>query len=147
MTDGLEQESLDQIVPEDFAPDNRDAATKAAVFAAGERLFALNGFRGVSVRDITAEAGVNIASLNYHFGSKDALIFEIFRRRAAELSRERARMLHEATTRHAGRPPTREILTALQRGHGSDTRVVAHGRFAFAAVRRGHDRRPPRHAA
>jgi AcrR family transcriptional regulator len=89
------------------------AATKAAVFNAAERLFALNGFQSVSVRDITAEAGVNLASVNYHFGSKDALLFAIFRRRTGELNRERARMLHEASERHAGKPPVREILEAL----------------------------------
>ncbi len=98
---------------EDFPPESDDAATKAAVIAAAERLFAINGFRNVSVRDITAEAGVNLASVNYHFGSKDALLFEIFRRRTAELNRERARMLHEAEGRHDGRPPVREILAAL----------------------------------
>ena len=89
------------------------AVTKAAVFGAAERLFALHGFQNVSVRDITAEAGVNLASVNYHFGSKDALLFEIFRRRTSELNRERVRMLHEATDRHAGKPPVREILEAL----------------------------------
>jgi AcrR family transcriptional regulator len=91
----------------------REAATKAAVFVTAERLFALNGFQNVSVRDITAEAGVNLASVNYHFGSKDALLFEIFRRRTAELNRERARMLHQASDRHGGKPPVREILAAL----------------------------------
>ena len=95
-------------------PENEEAqaATKAAVFNAAERLFALHGFQNVSVRDITAEAGVNLASVNYHFGSKDALLFEIFRRRTSELNRERARMLHEANTRHGGKPPVREILEA-----------------------------------
>src|SRR5215213_9423904 len=88
------------------------AATKQAVFNAAERLFALHGFQNVSVRDITAEAGVNLASVNYHFGSKDALLFEIFRRRTSELNRERARMLHEATARHGGKPPVRDILEA-----------------------------------
>lgn len=91
----------------------REAATKAQVFAAAERLFALNGFQNVSVRDITAEAGVNLASVNYHFGSKDALLYEIFRRRTAEMNRERARMLHQAADRHGGKPPVREILEAL----------------------------------
>ncbi len=95
------------------ADPEREAATKAAVLAAAERLFAVNGFQNVSVRDITAEAGVNLASVNYHFGSKDALLFEIFRRRTAELNRERARMLHEAAARHGGKPPVREILRAL----------------------------------
>jgi AcrR family transcriptional regulator len=50
--------------------------------------------------------------VNYHFGSKDALLFEIFRRRTSELNRERARMLHEAADRHGGKPPVREILEA-----------------------------------
>lgn len=96
--------------PEDH---EREAATKAAVFAAAERLFALQGFQNVSVRDITAEAGVNLASVNYHFGSKDALLFEIFRRRAAEMNRERARRLHEINDQFGGKPPVRDILRAL----------------------------------
>jgi AcrR family transcriptional regulator len=95
------------------ADPEREAATKAQVLTAAERLFALHGFQNVSVRDITAEAGVNLASVNYHFGSKDALLFEIFRRRTAELNRDRARMLHEASDRHGGKPPVREILRAL----------------------------------
>ena len=98
--------------PAEIDPE-REAATKAQVLAAAERLFALHGFQNVSVRDITAEAGVNLASVNYHFGSKDALLFEIFRRRTAELNRDRARMLHEAADRHDGKPPVREILRAL----------------------------------
>lgn len=83
------------------------------MFTTAERLFALHGFQNVSVRDITAQAGVNLASVNYHFGSKDALLFQIFRRRTSELNRERARMLHMANDRHGGRPPVREILEAL----------------------------------
>ena len=107
-------DELTQDIESDQAlPDEDKAATKAAVFAAAERLFALHGFQNVSVRDITAAAGVNLASVNYHFGSKDALLFEIFRRRTGELNRERARMLHEAADRHGGKPPVREILEAL----------------------------------
>src|SRR5689334_21829082 len=96
----------------DVAVPEVEAATKNLVFNAAERLFALHGFHNVSVRDITAEAQVNLASVNYHFGSKDALLYEIFRRRTAELNRERARMLHEANDRHGGKPPVRDILEA-----------------------------------
>jgi AcrR family transcriptional regulator len=105
----------DSLTPleEPTADPEREAATKAAIFNAAERLFALHGFQNVSVRDITAEAAVNLASVNYHFGSKDALLFEIFRRRTAELNRERARMLHVAADRHDGKPPVRDILAAL----------------------------------
>ena len=105
-----------ETIPDPAPPESeaqKEAATKAQVLTAAERLFALNGFQNVSVRDITAEAGVNLASVNYHFGSKDALLFEIFRRRTSELNRERARMLHEANARHDGKPPVREILRAL----------------------------------
>jgi AcrR family transcriptional regulator len=103
--------------PADLEPEEVDqesqAATKNLVFAAAERLFAVHGFQKVSVRDITAEAGVNLASVNYHFRSKDALLLEIFRRRTAELNRARARLLHEASDQHQGRPPVRAILEAL----------------------------------
>jgi AcrR family transcriptional regulator len=102
----------DPLIHEAPETEEAQAATKAAVFCAAERLFALNGFQNVSVRDITAAASVNLASVNYHFGSKDALLFEIFKKRTAELNRERARMLHEANERHAGKPPVREILEA-----------------------------------
>lgn len=105
-------ESAPDVDPEPVDPE-KEAATKAQVLTAAERLFALHGFQNVSVRDITAEAGVNLASVNYHFGSKDALLFEIFRRRTSELNRERARMLHEASDRAGGKPPVREILRAL----------------------------------
>jgi AcrR family transcriptional regulator len=98
---------------QDAEAQETEAVTKNLVFTAAERLFALHGFQNVSVRDITAAAGVNLASVNYHFGSKDALLFEIFKRRTAELNRERARMLHEANDRNEGAPPVREILAAL----------------------------------
>jgi AcrR family transcriptional regulator len=112
MTDPKLTEAPDDLDAPELETDEAQAATKAQVFCAAERLFALHGFQNVSVRDITAEAGVNLASVNYHFGSKDALLFEIFRRRTSELNRERARMLHEANDRHAGAPPVREILEA-----------------------------------
>jgi AcrR family transcriptional regulator len=100
--------------PEIDEPDpDVQALTKNLVFSAAERLFAVHGFQKVSVRDITAAAGVNLASINYHFGSKDALLLEIFRRRTAELNRMRARMLHEANDAHHGKPPVRAILEAL----------------------------------
>jgi AcrR family transcriptional regulator len=108
---------LSDAAPLDLEPEAADpetqTLTKNLVFAAAERLFAVHGFQKVSVRDITAEAGVNLASVNYHFGSKDALLFEIFRRRTAELNRARARMLHEAVDGAQGKPQVRAILEAL----------------------------------
>lgn len=87
--------------------------TKMQIFEAAEQLFAEHGLQKVTVRDITAEAGVNLASLNYHFGSRNALANEIFRTRSSELNQDRIRMLQEAIDRHNGQPPVREILNAL----------------------------------
>ena len=102
----------DPLTHEAAESEEAQAATKAAVFTAAERLFALNGFQNVSVRDITADAGVNLASVNYHFGSKDALLFAIFRRRTAELNRERARMMNWMEIR-------RSLAGSLQRRGGA----------------------------
>jgi len=88
-------------------------ATRDRIFIAAEKLFAINGFAEVSVRDITTAAGVNLAAVNYHFGSKDALLFEIFRTRTRELNRARARLLHEAEDAPGDTPRLRNILFAL----------------------------------
>jgi AcrR family transcriptional regulator len=43
-----------------------------------EKLFATSGFDGTSVRDIAHEAQVNVAMINYYFGSKDKLLDDLF---------------------------------------------------------------------
>jgi AcrR family transcriptional regulator len=53
-----------------------DAATRRRLLAAGRRVFALKG-AGVTVREICAEAGANVAAVSYHFGSKDGLLAEV----------------------------------------------------------------------
>ncbi|CAN5147633.1 TetR/AcrR family transcriptional regulator [soil metagenome] len=70
--------------------------TRARVLDVAERLFAERGFDAVSLRHITAEAGVNVAAVNYHFGSKDKLIFEVMARRIEPVNARRLAMLDEA---------------------------------------------------
>ena len=60
---------------------NKVARTKEQILDKSEELFALKGFHGVSVREITAAAGCNMAGINYHFGSKKNLYLEVFRSR------------------------------------------------------------------
>lgn len=48
--------------------------TQTKILNAAETLFAREGFEQTSLRQITQEAGVNLASVNYHFGSKKELI-------------------------------------------------------------------------
>ncbi|HUV12521.1 MAG TPA: TetR/AcrR family transcriptional regulator, partial [Acidobacteriota bacterium] len=57
---------------------------------------------------------VNLAALNYHFGSKDALVDAVFERRVGPLNRERLRLLEEAET-HSGQegPSLEEVLRAF----------------------------------
>jgi len=55
--------------------------THTRILDAAEELFMQHGFEGTSMRALTSKAGVNLAAVNYHFGSKDALIEAVFRRR------------------------------------------------------------------
>lgn len=54
--------------------------TVERILDAAEQLFAERGFTETSLRLITGKAGVNLAAVNYHFGSKRALIQEVFAR-------------------------------------------------------------------
>lgn len=63
--------------------------TRGRILDAAEALFVEHGLDVTSMRMITARAGVNLAAVNYHFGSKDSLIQEVFRRRLTELNRRR----------------------------------------------------------
>jgi AcrR family transcriptional regulator len=87
-------------------------ATAARIFLAAERLFAERGFDGVSVRDIVAEAEVNLAAVSYHFGSKSELLLAVFRARTTQLNRERRALLREADSQPGG-ATLEAILSAL----------------------------------
>jgi AcrR family transcriptional regulator len=88
--------------------------TKELILDAAEKLFAAEGFAAASLRHITAEAGVNLAAVNYHFGSKDALIDEVISRRLDPLNRERLQLLEEleASSGDAG-PAMEQIVEAF----------------------------------
>jgi TetR/AcrR family transcriptional regulator, regulator of cefoperazone and chloramphenicol sensitivity len=64
--------------------DNRTAETRRRIIETSLRLFAEHGFKGVSVRDISAAADVNVAAVSYHFGSKRGLYDTIFQTVLAE---------------------------------------------------------------
>ena len=55
--------------------------TKDRILDAAERLFASDGIEATSLRAITTEAGVNLAAVNYHFQSKEALVQAVIARR------------------------------------------------------------------
>ena len=66
-----------------------DKDTKQCILETAERLFALHGYHNTSLRKITSEARVNLAAVNYHFGSKEALLKAIFEHHLIPLNRIR----------------------------------------------------------
>jgi len=72
-----------------------DTATRQSLLDAAEKLFVERGFNRASVRAITEAAGANVASVNYHFGSKLELIKAVIARRVAPLNAERLQRLAE----------------------------------------------------
>jgi AcrR family transcriptional regulator len=101
--------------PKALQPRLNQGEARERVILAAEKLFALNGYDGVSFRDLTAAAGVSLSAIHYHFGSKEALLSEIFARGAALLTKRRSELL-DAARRYGGRPPSLEsILDAFLR--------------------------------
>jgi AcrR family transcriptional regulator len=87
--------------------------TRTAILNAAERLYAERGFGDVTLRDIVAAADVNLAAVNYHFGSKDELIAELFVSRSLATNRERLNQLKMAEEAGDGRASIESVLRAL----------------------------------
>jgi len=94
-------------------PVNSSASTKERILTAAEALFAQRGFEGASLRQLTAAAGVNLAAVNYHFGSKDHLVEQVFKRRLDQLNARRLAALKQIS----GLPETtlEDVLAAFIR--------------------------------
>src|SRR5579871_2103764 len=83
--------------------------TKTRILDAAEKLFGEKGFDATSLRDITAEADVNLAAVNYHFQSKESLIEAVVVRSANPVNQQRLEML-EAAGPH---PTVEQIVEAF----------------------------------
>ncbi len=83
-------------------------STKKRILETAERLFAEYGIASTSLRQITAEAKANLAAVNYHFGNKQNLIYEVFRQRLDSLNEDRMSRLE--TILASQRTPTLEAL-------------------------------------
>jgi AcrR family transcriptional regulator len=93
---------------------NGAAATKGRILDAAEALFMEHGFEATSLRAITAAAEVNLAAVNYHFGSKEELFETVLTRRLDPMNQRRVALLtaleHEAGTRAV---PCDRVLAAM----------------------------------
>ena len=132
---------------------NTQFSTKDRILGAAEELFAQHGFSGTSLRQVTSRADVNIAAVNYHFGSKDNLVTEVFRRRMDDMSAQRLEGLRQAQEASPGE--LEPILAAFvepalalaqdRNGGGAFIRVIARayaekndGLRKFLSERYGH---------
>ncbi len=89
------------------------SGTKEQILDVAERMFADNGVHAVSLRTIIADAGVNLAAVHYHFGSKDALVEAVFERRVGPVNEARLAWLDKLEAECDGPPPVEEVLRAL----------------------------------
>lgn len=91
-----------------------EADTRERILDAAELLFSEQGYEAMSMRAVTAQAGVNLAAVNYHFGSKHDLCMEMLRRRIEPINRKRLEMLASVRADYANQPlPLRPIVEAL----------------------------------
>jgi AcrR family transcriptional regulator len=90
--------------------------TQARILDAAERLYSERGVAGTSLRAVTAAAGVNVAAVHYHFGSKEGLTRALVLRAARVVNDERERLLAKAEAESAPEPPGVEaVLDAFLR--------------------------------
>lgn len=87
--------------------------TKTRILDAAEELFVEVGYDGMSLRQITSAAEVNLAAVNYHFGGKDPLTHAMLARRLDRLNVERIAMLDAFQAAHGARITTEHVLIAM----------------------------------
>ena len=87
--------------------------TRKRLLEATEWLFIESGYEAMSLRHITARAGANLAAVNYHFGSKEALMHEVLSQRLDRLNRERLQLLSACEQQHAAELNTAAVLAML----------------------------------
>ena len=95
--------------PLDTSPD-----TKTRILDVAEGLFMEHGFEATSLRQLTSAAGVNLAAVNYHFGSKEELFQSVLTRRLDPMNQERIELLERLEREGGGKPLSVEkILSSM----------------------------------
>ena len=118
-------------------PESRYSGTAARILDVAEGLFVEFGLKATSLRLITRQAGVNLAAVNYHFRSKDALFEAVFARRFAPWARECVLELDALEARIAAGKATasvEEVVMCFVRPALSLSRDPARGGAVFARL-------------
>ena len=88
--------------------------TKQKILETAERLIGEQGYAATSLRHIIAEAGVNLAAVHYHFGSKEDLLDELILGKATAVNTQRLALLDRLEAELDSCPiPVDRILAAF----------------------------------
>jgi AcrR family transcriptional regulator len=118
-------------------------STRERLLNIAEQRFGEGGYEGTSLRAITVAAAANIAAVNYHFGSKEALLRAAVARAMAPVNTERRRRLDQLEAK--GQPTAEQLIRAfiepglelvLRRGERGPVVARFIGRIAFDPSRR-----------
>lgn len=92
-------------------------ATRAKVLTAAAQIFARDGYEGASLRGIASEAEIDIATLKYHFGDKDALFAAVYRDGYEQFQAAVGPLLMRVPLARNGAELEAEVRTILERGY------------------------------
>jgi AcrR family transcriptional regulator len=102
--------------------------TKTRIAHSTEMLFLQRGYEGTSLRAITTEANVNLAAVNYHFGSKEELFSMLLTERLDPLNNERAQRLD--ALKEKGGPDFLRFIGRAYADPSPFVRMLLHDRYA-----------------
>src|SRR3954467_5344605 len=95
-----------------FKTDTSQTRTRQQLLEAAGQVFAEQGYRAATVREICLRAGANVASIHYHFGDKEKLYIEVLR-----YAHKREAQINPALCKpdHSGSPEQRlrELVQSL----------------------------------
>jgi AcrR family transcriptional regulator len=94
------------------AVDTISQDTKSRILDVAETLFMEHGFEATSLRQLTSSAAVNLAAVNYHFGTKEELFQAVLTRRLDPMNQERIELLARMERDSGGRPIAVERILA-----------------------------------
>ncbi|MEO5694039.1 MAG: TetR/AcrR family transcriptional regulator [Usitatibacter sp.] len=95
------------------AIDATSADTKTRILDAAEELFMEHGFEATSLRSLTSAASVNLAAVNYHFGTKEELFQTVLTRRLDPMNQERIDLLEKLEREGARSLNVEKILSSM----------------------------------
>ena len=91
------------------------ALTRERILDAAKEMFARRGVEAVSLRELTIKAGVNLAAVHYHFGSKEGVLAELFARSSKAIVKWRLDLLAKVRRHRDGRPYLEDVLEGFLR--------------------------------